>query len=296
MFKAPFSHRRAVYGKIDRQDLPGELRHFDFANPDSATASRPRTTVPQQALFAMNSPFVAEFANTLSQHVDCRGDNSSFVGGAYHNALSRQPTPAELDQALQFLDAGSRSPWQYGYANCPPEAKASTHFKPLAFIDGYYHGSDKMPDPKIGYTLLRASGGHPGNTLAACAVRRWVAPASGTLRIRSEIDHPSDQGDGVRGRILSAEQVHATAHVFHGKARLDREFAIQAGQIVDFVIDCVAHESFDSCNWSPTLTLHADGKQIGSWDSSVEFAGPSHQARAEFAQILLMSNEFMFID
>ncbi len=35
---------------------------FDFASPDVSTEQRPRTTVPQQALFAMNSPFVLEQA------------------------------------------------------------------------------------------------------------------------------------------------------------------------------------------------------------------------------------------
>ena len=34
LFSAPFSKRRSVYGLIDRQNLPGLLRVFDFANPD----------------------------------------------------------------------------------------------------------------------------------------------------------------------------------------------------------------------------------------------------------------------
>ena len=51
--------RRSVYAFIDRQDLPQLFRTFDFASPDVSTPQRPQTTIPQQALFAMNSPFPA---------------------------------------------------------------------------------------------------------------------------------------------------------------------------------------------------------------------------------------------
>ncbi len=54
--------RRTVYGLVDRQSLPGFHRAFDFASPDQSAERRPRTTVPQQALFSMNAPFVLEQA------------------------------------------------------------------------------------------------------------------------------------------------------------------------------------------------------------------------------------------
>ena len=57
--------RRTVYGLIDRQNLPGLFRTFDFANPDASSPGRFATTVPQQALFMMNSPFVIEQARSL---------------------------------------------------------------------------------------------------------------------------------------------------------------------------------------------------------------------------------------
>ncbi len=49
--------RRTVYGFIDRQNLPGLFRTFDLASPDVSTPQRYTTTVPQQALFLLNSPF-----------------------------------------------------------------------------------------------------------------------------------------------------------------------------------------------------------------------------------------------
>ncbi len=66
----PFSTRRAVYGFIDRQNLPSVLRAFDFAPPDASSPQRHLTTVPQQALYLMNSPFMQEQARNLAARSD----------------------------------------------------------------------------------------------------------------------------------------------------------------------------------------------------------------------------------
>src|SRR5205823_13357336 len=65
MFEAKTSKRRTVYGFIDRQNLPGVLRTFDLANPDSSNPQRYETTVPQQALYLMDDAFVLDQARVL---------------------------------------------------------------------------------------------------------------------------------------------------------------------------------------------------------------------------------------
>ena len=62
----PKTTRRTVYGLVDRQSVPAVFRAFDFASPDLSTERRSRTTVPQQALFCMNSPLVIEQARALA--------------------------------------------------------------------------------------------------------------------------------------------------------------------------------------------------------------------------------------
>jgi hypothetical protein len=62
----PFPPRRTVYGFIDRQNLDGVYRTFDFAVPDATSPKRFVTTVPQQALYLMNSPFIQEQAKRLA--------------------------------------------------------------------------------------------------------------------------------------------------------------------------------------------------------------------------------------
>ena len=64
------SRRRTIYARIDRGSLPEVFNHFDFANPDMTSGKRYDTTVPQQALFMMNSPLVVELAKKLVNRKD----------------------------------------------------------------------------------------------------------------------------------------------------------------------------------------------------------------------------------
>lgn len=70
--KEPFPNRRTVYAFIDRNNPSGLLRTFDFPTPNSSSPGRSETTVPQQALFSMNSKFATEMANGLSARVDTK--------------------------------------------------------------------------------------------------------------------------------------------------------------------------------------------------------------------------------
>jgi hypothetical protein len=103
----PHCGRRTIYGLVDRQHLPGFHRAFDFANPDQSAERRPQTTVPQQALFAMNSPFMLEQARSLAARPQVAGKLSSAdrVESLYEIVLGRHPDEAETEMALRFIDA-----------------------------------------------------------------------------------------------------------------------------------------------------------------------------------------------
>jgi hypothetical protein len=112
--------RRTVYGLVDRQDLPASFRAFDFAVPDSCVERRPKTTVPQQALYAMNSPFVMEQARALAAlpNVSGEGDPARRVAALFRQILSRDPTARESANALRFVEAArggasdEPTPWE----------------------------------------------------------------------------------------------------------------------------------------------------------------------------------------
>ena len=89
----PYSHRRSIYGYIDRGNLPELMSHFDFSNPDMPNSKRSTTIVPQQALFLMNSPMVH------------RCDPSAFWPSRW---LPVRPSPDESGSHCRHL---SDYPW-----------------------------------------------------------------------------------------------------------------------------------------------------------------------------------------
>jgi len=105
--RTPFTKRRAVYGSIDRKFLPGMLRSFDFANPDAHAPERHVTTAPQQALFLLNDPFVAERCRVLAAQLAplAETDRPGRIRQLYAAILQRAPTPSQLARAEEFLQA-----------------------------------------------------------------------------------------------------------------------------------------------------------------------------------------------
>ncbi|MEQ8788127.1 MAG: PSD1 and planctomycete cytochrome C domain-containing protein [Pirellulaceae bacterium] len=121
LFGASATRRRAVYGYIDRQDLPGELRTFDFANPDQSSDGRPQTTVPQQALYLMNSPLVVEQAKSLiaRSEVQQAAAADAKIAALYAITLSRPPSEAELQVGRDFV-ASAAAPAEQGAVKLTP--------------------------------------------------------------------------------------------------------------------------------------------------------------------------------
>ena len=105
----PFPTRRTVYGFIDRQNLDGLYRTFDFATPVATSPRRFVTTVPQQALFLMNSPFLHEQARRLAAAVppDDSSDPTDDIRRLYRRVLLRAPDADELAMAEAFLRRSS---------------------------------------------------------------------------------------------------------------------------------------------------------------------------------------------
>ena len=107
---SPFPRRRTLYGFIDRQNLPGVFRTFDFASPDLSSPQRFQTTVPQQALYFMNHPFVHEQARWLVKRpeVETAKEPAEKVRQLYRVIYARNPDADELKLAEAFLQMQRR--------------------------------------------------------------------------------------------------------------------------------------------------------------------------------------------
>jgi mono/diheme cytochrome c family protein len=127
LVKEPFTTRRSVYGFIDRQNLPGMFRTFDFASPDTTSPQRFYTTVPQQALFMMNSPFVVQQGKALVSRADFKAHatDEARLHFLFQVCLQRAPVAEESGWALGFVAAqgspgrsdggassGNLTPWE----------------------------------------------------------------------------------------------------------------------------------------------------------------------------------------
>jgi len=99
------STRRTIYALVDRGGLPGFFSSFDFPSPMAHVAARPTTTVPQQALFMMNSPFVVTQAEHLAARPPVQGpsETDTRIEALYQLALARVPDPQEVTLARGFL-------------------------------------------------------------------------------------------------------------------------------------------------------------------------------------------------
>ena len=119
----PIVPRRTVYGFVNRDILSPLSGTFDGANPAACTARRPDTTIPQQALFALNSDFIQDRAMAFAAASLRAGpaDEAGRVAWLYRRAFSRSPLPAETTAAIEFVHKQAASlepglaaeiPWQ----------------------------------------------------------------------------------------------------------------------------------------------------------------------------------------
>jgi len=103
--REPYSTRRTIYGRVDRSDVADVLINFDFANPDLPSGRRHETTVPQQALFLMNSPLVVEQAKHLVALPDftaCK-DDTARIEFLYQRIYQRPPRADETKLGIDFI-------------------------------------------------------------------------------------------------------------------------------------------------------------------------------------------------
>lgn len=98
--------QRSVYLMQPRLKRHPFLALFDGADPNSSTAGRTTTTVPTQALFFMNDPFVFERAQSLGRKmIAASQDEPARISKGFFLALSRAPVEAEISSAKEYLAA-----------------------------------------------------------------------------------------------------------------------------------------------------------------------------------------------
>jgi hypothetical protein len=165
-----------------------------------------------------------------------------------------------------------------------------------------------MPDPQTGWAKLTAEGGHAGNDQAHATIRRWTAPRDGVVNIEGNVKLMKDEGDGVRARIVSSGSGATGEWTLEPKKKPEKtsveKLSVKAGDTIDFVVDPRGSVEHDDFTWTVAIQLQpaaedsAAGEPV-AWDSFATFRKPKSKPTdvwTRYAQVLLLSNEFVFVD
>jgi len=315
--------RRTLYLKVDRYDQASVPAMFDFANPDGHSPQRFNTTVPQQALFLMNSPFMRARADAVAKATPLAGTtlDSEAIRAMYHRILARDPRPDEVELANRFaadataLNAEKPFRWSYGTLKLSlmPDGKpAFSDFQPFEHLTERGGGTQKMwshtgkiPDPTWAYANWANYGGHAGSK-EVMVTARWHAPADLRILIDGVLSRGSDQGNGVRGWIHSSRTGILAERLVtpkNKKEKIQAHTDVKRGDIISFIVSSENDTNSDSFDWQPTISLADNGELLTN--AKTDFCGSdrwplgrqkSQSPLSQLAQVLLMSNEFMFVD
>ncbi len=305
---------RSLYGSVDRKLLPNLYRSFDFPDPNFSAARRSRSALTPQALFLLNSGFEVDNARALAEKVRAAKDPSEADGikRLYRLVLQRDPNEKELKRSLAFLASYPKddivkpeaTDWTYGRGKFDIAKQCITEFTPLAYYTGKaWQTAQKAPDK----LALTAEGGETGSGSSVGAIRRWIAPLDGKIKLSGELEHPQADNNGVVARVIfkNAKMLGEWRALHNSVTTALEPFEVKKGDSLDFVVSG-GDQNTDHFQWAPTITM-VTAEMPGMpgmpriWDAKTDFMDIRKMPKPigpweELAQVLLLSNEFMFVD
>jgi len=298
---------RAIYGFLDRQSLADALKDFDFPSPQVTCEARTSTVVPQQGLFMLNSEFVLDLAHKLAATTKAENDAGKVIA-LFKRVFGREPTAVEREKALVYVRDNARHfdykepEWEYGVAPLLSNNELGEFKNFDVYKNNQWQFGNKFPNPELGYAMINSKGGHPGNDFAV--IRRLRVFDEGSVSLSGSLIHKNSAGNGVRavmmhnGRMVGEWRSH--------NASLSTEslsIELKPKDTIELVVDPIEkNPDNDSFEWPVVLAFKARGAREETIDSVQKFSGSAKPLKVEFdvwdslAQILLMSNEFMYVD
>ncbi|MBI3882448.1 MAG: PSD1 domain-containing protein [Verrucomicrobia bacterium] len=311
----PAPTRRTVYGFINRAALPEFFNTFDFAPPDISSPKREATTVPQQALYLLNAPFVIQQAKALSERSEMKTASSDDkrIRALYRVLYQREPSREELRVGVEFIkqqtERKSEAPpppaLRYGYGSIDPVTKRVKQFTTMpTFEKNSWHAGKKLSP-----LAVDAAGGTTGIGPKVAAVRRWVSPRDGFVTINGQLTAKNARGSGVQGSIISSRGGEVLRLNALGKPvpTLAQRVAVKRGDTIDFVVEAVNPKANEGFTWAPNITMldhnmEEASNEVYEWHAQSEFAGPPEPPLKgmtpweKYAQVMLLSNELIFVN
>lgn len=308
--------RRSVYSFIDRYALPGVFVSFDLPHPDHLSSGRAQTTVPQQALFFLNSPLLVRRAAALADAPEFKSlpDDASRVAWLYRRLFQREPSQGESSAIVQWLsrvNPANYQPklggtWEIRHADDSPTLPLEVREFPLFADDAWKTGPDPATAP-IRWLNVGAGGGHVSNHHAM--ILRWRANASGEVKMTAHLKRTQKGGDTLAWRI-DAQGIRSVGEGrFAPESTIDAAgqwVTVKAGETVDLVLRAPDGDSCGGIAWTVKVMgrENPSAKPVPVGNFTSEFPRPDAPAAvaaagnpwADVVQMLWASNEFNFID
>ena len=323
--------RRSVYYYINRRRIDAVLPTFDVVVPEATLPKRDQTTVPQQALYLMNSGFAMRRARTLVDRLETLSGPESTddrVTQLYRWIYGRDPSAEEAEIGIAFVDAGAvdapeslsigemETSWHYGFGEFDAEAGHVVSFTEFSHFDGRrWQEGEHSSDMDRQTAFVSADTGRPGRDAKHSWIRRWTAPegAAGLYLVKGRLvpSKMADVGDGFDIYIVSSRDGVIKHFPYEGDTdRVEvraEKIKVEVGDSIDLVVVSRENNQFDDFTWSPIvyeIGMNSDGGLFGikpwlgaeAFNRSVPQWAGAMDPWQQFAQVLLITNEFMFVD
>jgi hypothetical protein len=197
--------------------------------------------------------------DAISFAINSRSGNTLCDSTNFDPTVTYVPPSSTYRASADYASSQGQSNWNYLNSTGVP----MTYFP----AEGLWRGSQQ-------YNLLWSNGGHPGVGLDA--VRQWVAPAKGTIRISgSAFDADVSCGDGQAVLIKKGTQVlwQQTLANVSTSFPYDMTVAVAAGDAISFVINSRSSDTrCDSTYFDPAVAY------VTTYRPSVDFSSSQGQA------------------
>lgn len=264
--------RRSLYIQVRRSRPVAMLQTFDAPVMETNCESRPHSTVATQSLMLLNGEFTLKQAAKMADR-----------------AAAEAITPTDEHRLLvQKIQSSAVEEWQYGYGSFDDQNNRTASFTKLTHYTGSrWQAGEKLPDPNLGYVSLHATGGHP-DQVGRAVIRRWTAPVAGDVSVSGTLSHGSENGDGIRCRVVSSRSGKAGEWIaFNGSTDTPlADLKVQAGDTLDFITDCRTAHTSDSFQWPFTIKLTTGDNTVHEASSQQEFHGPTEPLETIPGQII----------
>lgn len=308
--------RRSLYAFVDRHALSGTFTTFDLPHPDHHCPKRLETTVPQQALYFLNSPLPLRQAAKLAAEPAFTGlpDDTARLGWLYRRIYQREPSHAEIRDAVDWLGQIDRADYQprlsgvWEIRHAPDTGGPPGDPLPFPlFADGVWKTGPDPATAPIRWLHAGAKGGHAAAGHAL--VLRWRALGAGQVRMHGTIERTQQGGATLSWKLSNTGNAGVVDQALSPGAKSDIEgswVTVAAGDTLDFVLRAPDGDACGGVAWNLRVAGRetADGAiiEIGNlreqFPTSESPPPPNVSADpwADLIQMLWASNEFHFID